>query len=83
MGSFLDYLRTVPLVLIMCRLFERLAGITAILFALLSSAQGQLREQRPLLDWRTFVVPDFGTRIQYPASIFAPFRPGAQSDPLL
>jgi hypothetical protein len=47
-----------------------LAGI--ILVTLVSSAQAQFREQRPLIDWRTFEVPDFGTSIQYPASIFAP-----------
>ena len=39
---------------------------------LVSSAQAQFREQRSLVDWRTFEVPDFGTSIQYPASIFAP-----------
>jgi hypothetical protein len=47
-----------------------LAGIT--LVALVSSAQAQFREQRRLVDWRTLEVPDFGTSIQYPASIFAP-----------
>ena len=45
-----------------------LAGI--ILVTLVSNAQAQFRE--PLVDWRTFEVPDFGTSIQYPASIFAP-----------
>jgi hypothetical protein len=45
-----------------------LAGI--ILVSLVSSAQAQFREQRSLVDWR-FEVPDFGTSIQYPASIFA------------
>jgi hypothetical protein len=47
-----------------------LAGI--ILVTLVSSAQAQFREQRSLVDWRTFEVPDFGTSVQYPASIFAP-----------
>jgi hypothetical protein len=47
-----------------------LAGI--ILVTLVSSAQAQFREQKSLIDWRTFEVPDFGTSIQYPASIFAP-----------
>jgi hypothetical protein len=36
-----------------------LAGI--ILVTLVSSAQAQYREQRSLVDWRTFEVPDFGT----------------------
>jgi hypothetical protein len=53
------------------RWFSRcLAGI--ILVTLVSSAQAQFREQISLVDWRTFEVPDFGTSIQYPASIFAP-----------
>jgi hypothetical protein len=51
-------------------LFRCLAGITLVM--LVSSAEAQSREQRPLVDWRTFEVSDFGTSIQYPASIFAP-----------
>src|SRR6266513_2492918 len=51
------------------RWFLRL--LTMILVTLGSSAQAQFREQRPV-DWRTFEVPDCGTRIQYPASIFTP-----------
>jgi hypothetical protein len=47
-----------------------LAAIT--LFTLVPSAQAQVREQRPLVGWRTFEVSEFGTSIQYPASIFAP-----------
>jgi len=46
-----------------------LAGITLLL--LVSNARAQFREQRHA-DWRTFEVPDFGTRIQYPAGIFSP-----------
>jgi hypothetical protein len=47
---------------------------TSSLFCALSSQQSSaqaLREQKPV-DWRTFEVPDFGTRIQYPAGIFSP-----------
>jgi hypothetical protein len=52
------------------RWFSRcLTGIT--LLTLASSAAAQGREQNPV-DWRTFEVPDFGTRVQYPASTFAP-----------
>ena len=43
--------------------------LAVILVTLVSSAQAQFREP---VDWRTFEVPDFGTRIQYPASIFTP-----------
>ncbi len=56
----------------MSLLFQRFLGITIVLFSLLSSTQAQLQGQRALLDWRSFVVPDFGTSIQYPANIFAP-----------
>ena len=42
--------------------------LAIILATLVSSAQAQFGE----LNWRTFEVPDFGTSIQYPASIFAP-----------
>jgi hypothetical protein len=47
-----------------------LAGIITLL-ALVSNAQAQFREQKPI-DWRTLEVRDFGTSIQYPASIFNP-----------
>ena len=42
------------------------------LFVLLlhNSAYGQLRGGAT--EWRTFEVPEFGTRVQFPASIFAP-----------
>ena len=46
-----------------------LAGIT--LLVLVSNAQAQFQEQRRA-DWRTFEVAEFGTSIQYPASIFTP-----------
>jgi hypothetical protein len=45
--------------------------LAIILVTLASTAQAQSREQKPV-DWRTFEVPDFGTRIQYPAGIFSP-----------
>jgi hypothetical protein len=52
----------------MRRLIQALASVTAVLTSLIFGAEAQLGE----LDWRTFVIPDYGTRIQYPASIFAP-----------
>ena len=45
--------------------------LAIILVTLASTAQAQSREQNPV-DWRTFEIPDFGTRIQYPAGIFSP-----------
>jgi hypothetical protein len=47
-----------------------LAGIITLL-TLVSSAQAQFRGETPF-GWRTFEVPDFGTRILYPAGIFNP-----------
>jgi hypothetical protein len=53
----------------MTKYYACLAAIT--LLALACDAQAREREQRAA-DWRTFEVRDFGTRVQYPASIFAP-----------
>jgi hypothetical protein len=41
------------------------------LLLLVVDAHAALRA-RPSLDWQTFEVPDFGTRVEYPARIFAP-----------
>jgi hypothetical protein len=49
----------------------RRLALAIFLVALASAAQAQFRGQKPVA-WRTFEVPDFGTRIQYPADIFAP-----------
>src|SRR5262249_37709914 len=45
--------------------------LAVVLVTLASTAQAQVREQKPV-DWKTFEVPDFRTRIQYPAGIFSP-----------
>src|SRR5712675_1986151 len=48
-----------------------LPGIMVALVSLLhTNAYAQLRDQGPT-EWRTFEVPEFGTCIQVPASIFA------------
>jgi hypothetical protein len=47
-------------------------GTAIILLALIPNAEARFREKSPAADWRTFEVPDFGTSIQYPASIFTP-----------
>jgi hypothetical protein len=53
----------------------RVRTCPGIIFALVSllhnSAHAQLREQGQT-EWRNFEVPEFGTRVQVPASIFAP-----------
>src|SRR5678815_2917679 len=49
-----------------------LPGIMVALVSLLhTNAYAQLRDQGSS-EWRTFEVPEFGTRIQIPASVFAP-----------
>ena len=47
-------------------------GTIVVLVSLLhNSAYAQIREQGPT-EWRSFDVPEFGTRVEFPASIFAP-----------
>jgi hypothetical protein len=45
--------------------------LVIILVPLVWSAQAQA-QSRESVDWRTFEVPDFGTKIQYPAGVFSP-----------
>ena len=52
------------------RVPSRLLLITVAQLLIASSAQAQLREHRSLLDWRTFLVPQYGTTVDYPAGIF-------------
>src|SRR6476619_1997739 len=47
-----------------------LAGTLAALSAV-SGAEAQIRIRQPALDWQTFLVPEFGTTVEYPASIFS------------
>jgi hypothetical protein len=55
---------------IMC--LRSLPSITVALFSLLcSSVHAQLLTRGPI-EWRTFEIPEFGTRVQFPASIFSP-----------
>jgi hypothetical protein len=62
-GRFVPYLSSEAVGLSFMRL-----SLAIILVTLGSTAQAQSREQNPV-DWRTFEIPDFGTRIQYPAGI--------------
>jgi len=53
----------------------RLRSLPSLMVALFSvlhtSAHAQLRDLGPI-EWRTFEIPEFGTRVQLPASIFVP-----------
>jgi hypothetical protein len=55
-------------VIVMRVLVQGIGALAAFLVALLPSVHAENQD----LDWRTFVVPGFGTRLQYPAGIFAP-----------
>jgi len=45
--------------------------LTITLLALSCGAQAEVQPHNSA-DWRTFEVPDFGTKVQYPADIFSP-----------
>src|SRR3981189_2717879 len=47
-----------------------LVGTLATL-SVVSGAEAQMHARQPALDWQTFLVPEFGTRGDYPASIFS------------
>jgi len=52
-------------------LFLQLAGCAA--FA--QAAQRTLARDALSLDWRTYLIPEYGTRVDYPAGIFSPSGP--------
>jgi hypothetical protein len=52
-------------------LISRLIGSVAFLSMAVCSADAALRDQPGALDWQTFKVPEYGTRVDYPARIFA------------
>ena len=53
---------------------SRLLGCVAFLSFAMSSAQAELRDRAGALDWQTFRVPKYGTRVEYPARIFVAVR---------
>ena len=48
-----------------------LLGTLAFLSVAMSAAEAELRDRAGSLDWQTFKVPEYGTRVEYPAGIFA------------
>jgi hypothetical protein len=50
-----------------CTLLGALAFLSVAMFA----AQAQLWDRAGSLDWQTFKVPEYGTRLEYPTGIFA------------
>jgi hypothetical protein len=49
-----------------CALLGALAFLSVAMFA----AQAELRDRAGSLDWQTFKVPEYGTRVEYSAGIF-------------
>jgi hypothetical protein len=63
--------------MIMRPTFRSITSSAILLLSILGTAQAQGPDIPASLDWRTFVVPEFGTSIQYPARIFVPAgKPG-------
>jgi len=53
------------------RVLTQVLGIFIALLLLIFGGQAGLQARSPSLDWQTFEVPEFGTRVEYPAHIFA------------
>jgi hypothetical protein len=54
------------------RVLSQLVGVFIALALLVFNGQTELWARSPSLDWQTFEVPEFGTRVEYPARIFGP-----------
>ena len=52
--------------------YNRLQWLLIVPILMFFSVQGQSQERGSAVEWQTFVVPDFGTSMQIPTSIFAP-----------
>ena len=50
---------------------RHLLAVTLAALSAVPGAQAQIRNRQPALDWQTFQVPEFGTTVEYPASIFS------------
>jgi hypothetical protein len=57
----------------MC-LISKLLGFIFVLSIAMSSAQAELLDRAGTLNWQTFRVPGYGTRVEYPARIFVAVR---------
>jgi hypothetical protein len=53
-------------------LISRLLGSVALLCMAMFSAKAPTRDGAGSLDWQVFQVPEYGTHVDYPASLFAP-----------
>src|ERR1700720_2187708 len=54
--------------------FGRATAIVVVAFSLLAGADARAAARpSPVLDWQTFMIPDFGTQVEYPAGLFEVF----------
>jgi len=54
--------------------FGRATAIVLVALSLLAGADAwAAARQSPALDWQTFMIPDFGTQVEYPAGLFEVF----------
>jgi hypothetical protein len=54
------------------RVFVRCSAALLFQVGMVCAASAQVGQAPSSLEWRTFVIPEYGTRIDYPAGIFAP-----------
>jgi hypothetical protein len=54
------------------RLISRLLGSVALLCIAMFTAEAATRDRAGSLDWQMFQVPEYGTHVEYSASLFAP-----------
>jgi len=55
-------------------LFGHATGTMLVALSLLAGADARAAAQpSPAFDWQTFVIPDFGTRLEYPTGLFEVF----------
>jgi hypothetical protein len=55
----------------MCSVAKYVLAGTLAALSVVSGAEAQMHARQAALDWQTFLVPEFGTTVDYPASIFS------------
>jgi hypothetical protein len=55
----------------MCAVAKYVLAGTLATLSLVPGAEAQIRNRQSAFEWQTFVVPEFGTTVEYPARIFA------------
>lgn len=55
----------------MCAVAKYVLAGTLATLSLVPGAEAQIRNRQSAFEWQTFVVPEFGTTVEYPARIFS------------